>query len=132
MDTLNNRGVIHLDEAVEDALRTLPAVEPPVGLLPAVMAQIQPRRNVDLPVFRIGWMDIALSLFFAGMIGMAMLLTYELPGEIRAQLSLHLRAFNLMNFDSVLLLAVGASALACISAGVVFASSQININRGTR
>lgn len=130
MGEMHNRRVEPRDGMIEDALRTLPVAEPPPDLLLGIMAQVHPRPAVDELVFRIGWIDFALSLFFAGMIGMAMLLSYQLPPEIRLQLSLHIRYFKLLNFDWVLWAALGMSALACTAAVVVFSNSQIS--RSTR
>jgi hypothetical protein len=76
--------------AVDDALRRMPAAPAPVGLSAAVMAHIQresaPVAALERPRFRLSWLEIALSLFAAGMISLAWLLTATLPPALTAQL----------------------------------------------
>lgn len=71
-------------------------------------------------------MDVALSLFFAGMIGLALLLSDWLPGELRMVMSHQLRLFELQQLDWVLWVALGTSSAACLAACVVFSGLQTN------
>jgi hypothetical protein len=95
--------------------------EPPAGLFPAVMAQIRQEQRGAQPVFRLRWIDFALSLFFAGMIGLALLLTVSLPPQARLSLAWQLLLLQTMRFEWFLWPAVGLAAAACAAAGVVFA-----------
>lgn len=72
--------------AVDDALRHMQ--DTPPGFTAAVLARIQPQPAPApvLPRFRLTWLDLALSLFAAGMIGLAWLLTATLPPVLTAQL----------------------------------------------
>ena len=126
MDELNDREWRMEDEAlasVEGALRSLPLAEPPPGLFTAVMAQVDPTPAIELPVFRLNWMDFALSLFFAGMIGLAMLLSGWLPVEFRMTFAYQMRWMQMLHLDWVLWAALGAGAAASVAAGLVFANS---------
>jgi hypothetical protein len=113
-------------EAVEDALQTLPLFEPPAGLYQNVMTSIQPSPLVERPVFRLSWMDFALSMFFAGMIGLAMLLSDWLPPELRMLFTHQLSLFELQQLNWVLWAALGTSAAACLAACAVFSGLQMN------
>jgi hypothetical protein len=70
--------------AVDEALRHMQAAPP--GFSAAVLARIQAQTAPALPRFRITWLDAALSLFAAAMIGLAWLLTATLPPVLTAQL----------------------------------------------
>jgi hypothetical protein len=65
------------DAAVDDALRTLPQRPAPPGLAPAVLAALRAPENAQAarPVFRVGWMDLALSGFAALMLALGLLLS---------------------------------------------------------
>ena len=115
-----------LDETVEDALQSLPLFAAPAGLYHNVMANIPPRPLVERPVFRLNWMDFALSLFFAGMTGLALLLSDWLPQELRMGFTYQIRLFELLKLDWVLWVALGTSAAACLAACVVFSGLQMN------
>ena len=54
--------------AVDNALRTAPLAPAPPGLLAAVMVRLSPP-----PPFRPGWLDYAVSVFLAGMVGVVLL-----------------------------------------------------------
>lgn len=128
-----NRGKQHLaqtedplDAAVEDALQSLPVFAPPPDLYGNVMTKITARQaETARPAFRVSWMDLALSIFFAGMVGLALLLTDWLPIELRMDLAHELRLFELMQLDWVLWAGLGISAAACLAAAAVFAGLQI-------
>ncbi len=72
---------------LEDDLRALPLAEPPENLAMDVMRRVKqlPRQEQPIkapqnrPGFRLTWLDIALSLFFSGMLGLAGLLSDTLP-----------------------------------------------------
>lgn len=115
------------DRQVEDALHSLPLAEPPAALFASVMTKIQEQDPFVRPVFRLSWVDFALSAFFAGMIGLAMLLTGWIPRQVwypqlSMTLRLQLRWFQAFHLDGVLWAALGISITACAIAGMVFVS----------
>ena len=72
MDSLNDRERL-VDAAIEDAFHTYPLEPAPAGLMHAVMRRIEITK--PLPRFHLHWLDFAISLFFAGMSGLVLLLT---------------------------------------------------------
>ena len=72
MDSLNDQKR-EVDAAIEDALRTYPLDPAPAGIMHAVMRRIEITK--PLPRFRLHWLDYAISLFFAGMSGLVLVLT---------------------------------------------------------
>lgn len=127
MDTINdiNRNAESAaDHQVEAALKSLPLADPPAALFQAVMTQIQERDPIVHPVFRLSWVDFALSAFFAGMIGLAMLFTGWLPRQIwypqlNMSMRLQMRWFQTLHVDWVLWSALGVSTAACLIACIV-------------
>lgn len=115
-----------VDARIEDALRSLPLAEPPAGLFLSVMAQVKTRQAVEKPVFRLNWLDFALSLFFASMLGLAMLIGGLLPLQVRINLVWQFHWLQAMHFDWIFWPALGLSLAACAAAGVIFARSLIN------
>lgn len=115
-----------VDTRIEDALRSLPLAEPPAGLFLSVMAQVKTRQVVEKPVFRLNWLDFALSLFFASMIGLAMLIGGLLPPQVRINLIWQFHWLQAMHFDWIFWSALGLSLVACAAAGVIFIRSLIN------
>jgi hypothetical protein len=77
-----------MDAAIEDALRTAPLDNVPPGLYQAVMQQVQAQNLPTQPVpfqkmgFRISWLDLALSLFGAGMLALTGLMWNWLPAPM--------------------------------------------------
>ena len=66
----NQQDTNHITHAIiDEALKTYPLAEPPDTLLPAVMTRIQAVSSA--PRFRLSWFDYAISLFGAGMAGLA-------------------------------------------------------------
>src|SRR5215470_9951719 len=74
--------------AVDEALRTAPLRPAPLGLAPAVLAALRAPENAQAarPVFRLGWMDYALSGFAALMLAFALLLLGGLSPQALAPL----------------------------------------------
>lgn len=71
---------------VDEALYTYPLAPVPSNFLPLVMARIQtlgPR-----PRFRLNWLDYAVSLFVAGMIGLVILLPWSIPPQVGVRLQI--------------------------------------------
>ena len=121
-------------DLVEEALYSLPMQPPPPMLFTNVMAQVraQSPKPVELPVFRLSWMDFALSLFFAGMIGVVMLVSICLPPVVRMNLDWQLRWFQVMEFDWALAAGLALAAAACCLAAVLFAGWQVFWGMGQR
>lgn len=120
-----------IDRQIEDALRSLPLAEAPDDLYQAVMQQIQERDPIVRPVFHLSWVDFALSAFFAGMIGLIMLLTGWIPRQIwfphlSMSLRIQLRWFQALHVDWVLWAAVGLSVVACGIACAVLAGQWLS------
>jgi hypothetical protein len=92
MDELKERELTAY-AAVDDALRTYPEQQAPQALFPAVMGRIPPRQPA--PKFRLAWIDYALSLFVAMMVGLALLFrsSYRLPPYWDARLKLQVLAW---------------------------------------
>jgi len=65
-----------LDAAIHEALRSQPLAAPPPLLYAMVMRNV---RRQPLPKFRIHWLDLALSLFAAGMLLVGWLALRYLP-----------------------------------------------------
>ena len=95
-----------LDAAIEDALRTAPLEATPPGLYPAVMRRIdassQPaplkKPQVIQPQpqpfvkgsFRVSWLDLALSLFGAGMLFLTGVMWNWLPAPLASYFRMQL------------------------------------------
>ena len=77
-------------DAVDDALLTYPLAPAPPGLYPAVMARV---RRLAPPRFRLAWMDYAMSLFGAGMAGLAVVLVQAVPPHLTRLAQLHLAVY---------------------------------------
>ena len=73
---------------VDDALRNLPMPPAPPGIAPGVMAALRAsnRAQVERPVFRLGWIDFALSLFATLMLALIWLLSGWLTPAAAARL----------------------------------------------
>ncbi len=67
------------DRMIEDALRTAPLAPAPPLLYAAVMRQVRQSAAYSRPAFRISWLDLALSLFAAGMFGLGWVAWLWLP-----------------------------------------------------
>ncbi len=83
------------DELIEETLRKTPLEEPPAFLAESILRRVRqtpqaqpapaavPARPAPRPAFRLTWLDYALSLFFAAMLGTLALITDTLPPELR-------------------------------------------------
>ncbi len=100
-------------EAVEDALYNLELVEAPPVLAKTVIAKV--RRTPQLH-FQLRWIDLLVSLFFAGMLLMVGLVANVLPVDLRNYLHLEwlywLQRFELQPLVPLTLIAGGLLALA--------------------
>src|SRR5262245_23181864 len=72
--------------AVDDALRTYPLAPTPAAFSPQVMRRI--RALTPTPRFRLAWIDYAVSLFAAGMVGLLVLLWQSIPPRMLAHVQL--------------------------------------------
>jgi hypothetical protein len=77
-------------DAVDDALLTYPLDDAPETIFAAVMGQIKTAE--PLPRFQLTWLDYALSLFMAGMVGLLWFLwqSITLPPHWAARLSIQI------------------------------------------
>jgi len=73
---------------VDAALRTYPLAPAPAAFTPKVMSRI--RALTPAPPFRLAWIDYAVSLFAAGMVGLLLLLWQSIPPQmaVHAQLQI--------------------------------------------
>jgi hypothetical protein len=95
-----------LDAVIVDALRSAPLASPPPGLFVAVMGQVSGdmgpspvvrhrlpsvRRSPSaaVPSFRVSWLDLALSLFGAGLAGVVGLTWVAIPPQWSAYLRMY-------------------------------------------
>jgi hypothetical protein len=110
--------------AVEDALNNLDLVEAPPELLKTVMAQV---RGTPQPHFQLGWSDLLVSIFFAGMLLMVGLVANMLPVDLRNYLHLEglywLQRFELQPLVPVTLIAGGLLALGGL--GIIWMSLRV-------
>ena len=116
--------------AVDDALRTqLPAV-PPLTFRAAVMARV--RALQPAPRFRLHWLDFALSVFVAGMAGLALWLWPLVPPQLAAQVRLQLLDWQYhLRLPSLwpTLLALGAGLGILGLAGIIWVVWQSRLRR---
>jgi len=120
-------GEDRLDDAVTEAIRTYPLDEAPAALRAGVMSRITAAAAVGtatrLPPFRLTWVDLVLSLFFAAMLGMVVLVGAMLPPPLAAYLRLHVRYWlQMLVLQPVLPLALAVVSLACAGAAVLLAA----------
>jgi hypothetical protein len=110
--------------AVEDALNNLDLVEAPPELLKTVMAQV---RGTPQPHFQLGWSDLLVSIFFAGILLMVGLVANMLPVDLRNYLHLEglywLQRFELQPLVPVTLIAGGLLALGGF--GIIWMSLRV-------
>jgi hypothetical protein len=106
--------------AVDDALHTYPLAPAPPALAPSVMARIHAPSAT--PHFRLEWLDYALSLFAAGMVGLGLVfwpsISFQLAADAQVQLVMLLQypdiAVWVVTFLSGLVLAACALVLAAL------------------
>lgn len=108
--------------AVDDALRTYPLAPVPASLRPRVMTRI---RALAAPRFGLQFLDYAVSLFGAGMAGLALALWGAVTPQmaVRAQLQWLFLAqvlrFNALTLGPALTIGLALAALAGVTALVV-------------
>lgn len=109
--------------AVDDALRTYPLAAPPPYLLDQVMERLEVASPAPTPRFRLTWLDYALSLLAASVVGVALVLWRLLPPQVaaRAQGQLLLLAQG-VNPQILVVALVGALALVAVA---LFASAAL-------
>src|SRR5258706_15950152 len=114
-----------LAAAVEDALRSFPLQPVPPGLAPGVMLAVRlpGQARAVRPVFRLSWIDFALSGFTALMLALVLLLSGWLT-PVAAQLQALAAGPAFQSGVLVWGLALGGLAVTCgllLVAGMVFA-----------
>lgn len=121
-----------LDHMMEETLRKLPLEEAPPALMQNVMANLTPRpqmqaspQPVDLPPFRLKWMDVVLSLFFAGMAGLVLLVAWSVPPELELNLTWELYRLRLYDLHWVMLAGIGMCIMALLFAAVLVGKRYI-------
>jgi hypothetical protein len=68
------------ETVIEEALRTAPLAAPPPLLYAAVMQRVRhAQAPAALPAFRVTWLDLALSLFFTGMLAVVWFALQAVP-----------------------------------------------------
>ena len=112
--------------AVDDALRAYPLASVPPTLAPAVMARV--RVLSPTPRFRLEWIDYALSLFAAGMVGLGLVIwqsiSPQLVLDMQTLLSDLLLYPDLRMWIMALLGGVALAACALALAALVFAQTS--------
>lgn len=113
--------------AVDEALRTCPRSPAPPGFSRAVAARI--RALTPAPRFRLGWIDYAVSLFAAGMAGLAFLMWQSIPPLWLARVQLESSLLLADPAPALLVPAVAGglllAAAALFTAAVVFARGHL-------
>lgn len=134
MDELTNQA--DLDHLMEDALRKLPLEEAPPALMQNVMANLPPRpqvqaspQPVELPPFRVKWIDIVLSLFFAGMAGLVLIVAWSIPPELKLNLTWELYRLRIHDFQWVVLAGIGMVIMALIFTAVLAGKRRLLVQR---
>jgi len=131
-----NRMESTIEAALEDGLRTVPLEAAPAGIYQFVMQHIdarkQPARDSRLPAaqsqpapfervtFRVSWLDLALSLFGAGMLVLTGLMWSWLPAPLAAYLRMQM-LYNgqMLLYGNTTLLFWCSLALAALLAGLL-------------
>ena len=131
-----NRMESIIDAAIEEALRDAPLEAAPAGLYQAVMQQVSTQARaplalspssqsnrlatVEQPRFRLSWLDLALSLFGAGMLALTGILWNWLPAPVADYLRMQaLYAGMQLFYGDTSLLAWCGIALALLLAGLL-------------
>jgi hypothetical protein len=115
--------------AVDDALRSYPLAPAPRALRSAVLSAIAAYPRALPPPFRLGWLDVALSGFGAGMALLALLLWRWLltptgGWPVVSQLVVGLQVAQVPQWAGIILLAVAAAVGALGLAAALFGSSR--------
>ena len=113
-----SRSTTALDAAVDDALRSAPLEAPPPLLYAAVMRQVRLHPRRPPAPFRPGWLDLALSLFGAGMLAVGWLAWRLTPPPLAGYLR-QMAFYNLQRLwlaDQGPLLWIGLGLAACAAA----------------
>lgn len=131
--TRGNLSDFDAHDAVEDGLRSLPVIDPPPDLYASIMKQVEahPRVEVERPRFRVTWLDFAISLFFAGMIGVALLIPALLPVSVRMTLDWQLGLLQAARLDRLIAAALLMSLLICAGAAALFAGQRSGWKTGS-
>lgn len=115
--------------AVDDALHTYPLAPAPPTLASAVMARIRVRSSV--PHFHLEWIDYALSLFAAGMVGLGWLFWQSISSQwtMDAQVQFGaLRQYPGLGIWAVTLVA-GLALAACVLVFAALMFAQVSASR---
>jgi len=118
---------------VDDALRTYPLAPAPASLRPRVMTRI---RALAAPRFGLQFLDYAVSLFGAGMAGLALALWQSVTPQMAAHAQLQwlflaqVLRFNALTLGPALALGAGLAACAALAAVAILGRGRMVIVRG--
>ncbi|MDX9991101.1 MAG: hypothetical protein RBS68_03530 [Anaerolineales bacterium] len=105
-------------DPIENALRNQPLAELPAGLHRRVMSHVRLTRQAQR--FQIGWIDLAVSLFF-GLLPVLIAFGWKsLPREAGLYLNYYWMVFQSMNLEPLVWLAILAGLLSLV---LMFAAS---------
>jgi hypothetical protein len=112
--------------AVDAALRTYPLAPAPAAFTPQVMSRI--RALTPAPRFRLAWIDYAVSLFAAGMVGLLIVLWQSIPPQMAVHVQLQILYlflhFNVVSLGPVLLAGGLLAAAALLMSVALFARGR--------
>jgi hypothetical protein len=128
MSPLDDRAAF---AAVDDALRNYPVIAPPPTFAPAVMARV--RALAPAPRFQLAWIDYALALFGAGMVGLVAILCQTIPPEIATRVYFRLIALQQL-FECIneatpifgMFASAGCAGIALATLGALGISGKLN------
>ncbi len=120
--------------AVDDALRTYPLAPAPLTLAPAIITRIH--ASSPAPHFRLEWLDYALSLFAAGMVGLGLVIWQSISSQLAAdaqiQLVMLLRYPDTAVWVVAFLCGLALAACALALAALIFAQTSTPHSRLVR
>ncbi len=113
---------VQVFDPIEDALRTYPLAPVPPTFSPAVMSRIR-ALSQPVPQFRLTWLDYAVTLFCAAMLGVGFFfwqfLTPELWPQLQYELPFMVQNLNLELWIGVFMGGIALAALFLVLTGVI-------------
>ncbi len=110
-------------DPIEDALRTYPLAPVPPDFSPAVMFHIRALSTKPALQFRLTWLDYAVMLFSAAMLGVGFflwqILTPELWPQLQYELPFMMQNLNWEIWGSIFIGGIALVALSLLLAGVI-------------
>ncbi len=110
-------------DPIEDALHTYPLAAVPPNLSPAVMSRIRALSPKPALQFRLTWLDYAVMLFGAAMLGVGFFLwqflTPELWPQLQYELPFLVQNLNLEVWTSVFIGGIALAVFSLLLAGVI-------------